>query len=291
MHCLLTADLASLLSEHGPAMVCAHSLFEPEAVSRYWAASRHRFNLWHQVLGRYRRAEEAGDSAELRDWWRDHVGLMEEVLVTEMLTRVTAAIVNTIESQSGSDEVGPVTHAVHLTHVEARNRVQKIMLYGRGNSIEDAVRLNRLRQSVERWTDALIGRMATPSTRNLQYAYDPGRAAHYCEDFGLLAPGACRSTAMWLMNASLHDTLSRRTSSRAAFPEANRAVCEAILRILRPKLFDSFGTLKSIWLQRLQHGNPEGGRTISLGESLGEIGQDANPWFESDPSHFERWYQ
>ena len=160
MHCVLTADLASLVSEHGPAIVRSRSTFTPTAVAGYWASSRNRLELWHQTLARYRRAEESGEFHALRDWWRDHVVVLEEVLVTEILTRLIAALAATIESESGAEEISPVTHAVHTSHIEARNRVQKIMLYGRGNSIEDAVRLNRLRQAVERWTDAMIGRMA-----------------------------------------------------------------------------------------------------------------------------------
>ncbi len=87
MHCVLTADLASLVSEHGPAIIRGRSTFAPTAVAGYWASSRNRFELWHQTLARYRRAEKSGEFHALRDWWRDHVVVLEEVLVTEILTR------------------------------------------------------------------------------------------------------------------------------------------------------------------------------------------------------------
>ena len=291
MHCVLTADLASMLSEHGPAIIRGRSVFAPQAVAGYWAASRNRFELWHQTLARYRHAEESGEFHPLRDWWRDHVVVLEEVLVTEILTRVIAALAATIESNMGIEETSPVTHAVHTSHMEARNRVQKIMLFGRGNSIEDAVRLNRLRQTVERWTDAMIGRMAIQSTRNLQYAYDPVRAAHYSEDMRRLGHGAARHTAMWLMNASMHDTLCRQTSERAALAEANRAISQNVLLMLRPNLFDSLGTLKSIWLHQLESDGMIGDQALSPGDA-DSVQPDEEPvdW-DADQAHFERWYQ
>ncbi len=291
MHCVLTADLASLLSEHGPVIIRGRSLFVSQAVASYWTASRNRFELWHQTLARYRRAEVAGDFHSLRDWWRDHLVVMEEVLVTEILTRVIAAMASIIEAESGIEEISPITHAVHTTHIEARNRVQKIMLYGRGNSIEDAVRLNRLRQAVERWTDAMIGRMAVRSTRNLQYAFDPARAAHYCDDMRALGQGASQHTAMWLMNASMHDTLSRRTSQRAALPEANRRVAESVLLMLRPSLFDSLGTLKSIWLHQLESSAERGDQAVTVASAVTAPQIDEDPIADSNQPHFERWYQ
>lgn len=291
MHCVLTADLASLLSEHGPAIIRGRSVFAPQGVAGYWAASRSRFELWHQTMARYRHAEKSGEFHVLRDWWRDHVVVLEEVLVSEILTRVIAALAATIESSTGIEETSPVTHAVHTSHMEARNRVQQIMLYGRGNSIEDAVRLNRLRQSVERWTDAMIGRMAIQSTQTLQYAFDPVRAAHYSEDMRRIGRGAARQTAMWLMNASMHDTLSRRTSDRAALPEANRAVSQNVLLMLRPNLFDSLGTLKSIWLHQLESGGVLGDQALGPGHTKSEQPDEVTSDWDTEQPHFERWYQ
>jgi hypothetical protein len=137
----------------------------------------------------------------------------------------------------------------------------------------------------------MIGRMAIQSTQNLQYAFDPVRAAHYSEDMRRIGRGAARQTAMWLMNASMHDTLSRRTSERAALPEANRAVCQNVLLMLRPNLFDSLGTLKSSWLHQLESGGMSGDQALRLGHDNGEQPDEVTSEWNSEQSHFERWYQ
>ena len=176
MHSVLIADIAALVSQHGPAVLYRGDTVPPEAVTQYWASSRSRFELWHQTMTRYRHAEKSGDAILMRAWWREHSVVLEEVLVSEMLTRVLAALGAGLDSSEKAEEISPVTHAVYLSHLEARNRVQQMLLFGRGNSVQDAVRLNRLRQGVERWTDVLIGRMSVQSPSHICYAIDADRA-------------------------------------------------------------------------------------------------------------------
>ncbi|MFK8115641.1 MAG: hypothetical protein AB8B91_25830 [Rubripirellula sp.] len=291
MHCVLTADLAATISQHGPAILYQRESIPPEAMTQYWASTRNRFELWHQTMARYRTAEQTGDSNALRRWWKDHVVVMEEVLVTEMLTRVIATLAEGLEKDVEYKEISPVTHAIHLTHLEARNRVQQIMLYGRGNSVQDAVRLNQLRQGVERWTDVLIGRMATTERGSVRYAVNPRRAEEYAEEARAHGLGAVRDTGTFLMNAAMHDLLRRRSSNHSALPAANRLVVKSIMLMLRPDLFDSVGVLKSIWLHRLESGADRTDRVLDelAGADIDHATTASGVEMLNEP-YFERWY-
>lgn len=291
MHCVLIADLAALLSQHGPAILYGREVVPPESVSQYWATSRNRFELWNQTLARYRKAEQTGDFGTLRDWWRQHVAVVEEVLVTEMLTRVIAALAAGLDDAHAIEEISPVTHAIFMTHLEARNRVQHLMLFGRGNSVQEAVRLNRLRQGVERWTDAMIGRVSARTPNTVRYAFDPNRAREYAEEARAYGSRATRDTSTWLMNAAMHDTLRRRTSEQAALPEANRAVVKSVMLMLRPDLFDSVGTLKSLWMHRLQAGGDRTDRVLQeLNANDIDNAATADAMDMTHEAYFERWY-
>ena len=92
MHCVYLTDIAAILSEHGPSILSRGEAVPPDAVTRYWVASRNRFELWHQAMSRYRIAEASGEYQLLRAWWGDYFGVLEEVLVSQMLTRVIASI-------------------------------------------------------------------------------------------------------------------------------------------------------------------------------------------------------
>lgn len=291
MHCVLIADIAALVSQHGPAILYRRDAIPPEAVTHYWASSRTRLDLWHQTMSRYRSAEQSGDSMALRRWWREHIVVLEEVFVSEMLTRVIAALAAGFDDRGEADEISPVTHAIYLTHLEARNRVQQLMLFGRGNSVQNAVRLNRLRRGVERWTDALIGRMSVQTPSTIRYAIDPQRANDYAEEMRGYGYGPPRDTVCWLMNAAMRDMLQQRTTETAALPEANRNVAQSILLMLRPDLFDSVGTLKSLWLHRLQIDTDRTDRVIDeLNACNIDHATTAKGIEMTHESYFERWY-
>ncbi len=292
MHSVLIADLAALASQHGPAIVRGSDEIPPDAVAEYWTCSRSRMELWHQAMARYHAAQRTGDSVAMRIWWGEHIVVLEEVLVTDMLTRVIAALaVGLDESANHKDEVSPVTHCVQLSHLDVSNRVHRMMIDGRGSSVQDAVRLNRLRKGVERWTDALIGRMSFQSPDTIRYAFDLTRAKQFARETRSYPSGPVRDTAAWLMNAAMHDMLQRRTSPHAALPEANRAVASSVMMMLRPDRFDSVGVLKSLWLHRLTAGSNRADRVIDeLMAADIDQATTATGLEMVDEPYFTRWY-
>ena len=291
MHCVSLADLAAILSQHAPSIRCRGPLFPPQSLVGYWASSRARLDLWQRSIGRYRRAQQAGNWIALRQWWDQNTAILEEVLVSEILTRVVAAAAAEIDRVNGTDEVAPVTHAIQIAHLEARTRVQQVMIDGRGCSVPDAVRLNRLRQGVERWTDVMIGRMSPGGETLARYAMERERAEAYAEEARGCGHGATRETAIWLMNAAMHDMLSRRTAPVAALPKANRRVADSALRMLQRPLFDSLGTVKSIRLRRIE--NDLLGSDRAVVHPILVEDAETIPIRESEKTtdaHRERWY-
>ena len=290
MHSALLVDLAAVVAEHGPAILYGRDSLTPEAMTQYWTATRARFNLWHQALGRYRRAEKTGSSIAILEWWNDHVEVMEEILVSEILTRVVAALGAGMDADASDEEISPVTHTIHLNHLEARNRVQQIMLLAHGKTAQDAAQLNRLRQGVESWTDVLIGRMSVRTREPIQYAINQDRAIEYAEEATHQGHGVVRRTSHSLMNLSMHDMIRRRTSSNTALPAANREVARSVMLMLRPELFDSVGVLKSLWMHRIENSADRTDRMLDE-LTLPDIhhAETADSLELTAGSYFERW--
>ncbi len=307
MHCVLLADLAALISQTGPAILYRREVILQEAVTRYWVASRSRLDLWHQVITRNRLAHQDGDWLRLQRWWNDHLPVLEEILVSEMLTRVVAALADGLDQERsermkfhhestgiGVDDhadLSPVTHAIHLGHLEVRNRVQFLMLNNRGCRVADAVRLNRLRQATERWTDTLLGRMSVRHHDTVRYAFDrplarqhAGEAREGWADVGFGAASA-------LMNAAMHDALMRRMHPGAALPQANRQVCQSVMMLFGRDLFDGHGWLKSLGLHRIEM-DPIRGAT-GAAESIPDTGEDSDQGAGlgfAKTGALQRWY-
>ncbi len=291
MHCVYLADIAAVLSEHGPSIIYRNEPVPAAAMTHYWVTSRKRFDLWHQAMARYRMAESTGDHQRLRAWWGDHFVVLEEVLVSQILTRVISAIAAELDEKHSDDELAPVTHAIFLSHMEATNRVQQLMLRGRGISVPEAVKLNRLRRGVERWTDSLLGRMYIQAPNEIRYAIDPVRAQTYAKESRDYGDGKTRRTVAWLMNASMRDMLHRRTSDRPALPQANRAVASSVVQLLRPDLFDNIGVLRSLRLNRVDLDHRQADRSpIEPKNSATDTIASTDHHLGSNDCVFQRWY-
>lgn len=290
MHSVLLVDLAAVVSEHGPAILYGRDTLSPEALTKYWTATHNRFSLWHQAMARYRRVKESDAQDAMNDWWSDHSSLMEEILVSEMLTRVIAALGAGMDAESAEEEVSPVTHAILLNHLEACNRVHQIMLKARGTATTKANQLNRIRQGIESWTDVLIGRMSTRNHAPFQYAIDRERATEYANEASMYGHGVLRKTSNALMNISMHNTISRRMSPVPALPAANRDVSRSVMLMLRPDLFDSVGTLKSLWMHRLENSAAQTDRMLDELNSPNILEAEISDSLElTGDSYFERW--
>jgi hypothetical protein len=117
--------------------------------------------------------------------------------------------------------------------------------------VADAVRLNRLRRAVEHWTDTLVGRLAAHTPELTEYAVDRIHAEQFAAESRQFCYGKYQRTTTWLMNAAMTDTLRRRSTDHCSLPQANNAVASSVIMMLRPDLFDSVGTLKSLWMHRI----------------------------------------
>jgi hypothetical protein len=254
MHCVTLAELAALISQHGPDLIASQTAIRAGSVSCYWVSSRKRLEIWNGALCELRAAQRLGHSATVRQWWDRNQPLLEDIVVSELLTRVFAALTAEIETVTHRDEVSPVTHAIYLAHMEASNRVYRLIVLREGQSIQNAVQLNRLRQGVQRWTDAMIGRLAIDPTVALGYAFDYERARAFADESRDNGELAYRRISTWLSNASMRDTLSRRTSSEITFPAANADIADAIMLMLQSELFDDLGTIQSGWRHRITNG-------------------------------------
>jgi len=246
MHCIALAELASLLAHQAPAIFRLRPAIPADSLTRYWIQSRHRLDQWHHGLAGYTSLENAGRPLAMQAWWDDHAPMLEEIIVSESLTRVFAAIGFGIDLARNQREVEPVTHSVYLSHLEARNRVLQLLLFGRGGSVMQAMSLNRLRRASERWTDRLLAPIVSIHANASCYAVDPQRAIAYSNEWTEDNHTETQAMFAWLSQAAMRATLAARTGTLAALPIANREVSQSIIACLQHECFDSLGLLKSL---------------------------------------------
>jgi hypothetical protein len=252
MHASELLELAAIVSAEGPVLVEGPGVLSASSLEQYWTASQCRFDRWAGVFKQL--SAEASNPAE--DWamrWPVYRATLEEVLTSEVLTRVFGAVVTAYDAHRKSDQAEPIARSVMVGHLEARNRVLRHLVSGPGMNAEEGLRLDRLRRRSERWTDMLVGYLhGMVDVR--QFAIDPDRAVDFGEDLNYRQRSTTCSQALALIQTSLRAAFRTANSLPTPNADLNERIATSVLACFRADLFDATGTLRSLWMTRLCNG-------------------------------------
>ncbi len=250
MHARELVELAAVLAVNGETFIHGADEISSRGLHRYWAASKCRLDRWAESLKSYSSQIRADNDRQRSVHWRSVRPVIEEVFISEVLTRVWTCIATGHDRLRASSESEPIARSVLLGHMEARNRALNLMVYGRGARVEEAVELNRLRRRAERWTDLLLGYLAHHHDVS-DAAFDASRAQDFAADLRDRRQDATSPLARQLILASLRTDFFQSTSPVVSNSDLNTRVAAAILACLPAELFDSHGLVKSLWSVRL----------------------------------------
>jgi hypothetical protein len=241
-------ELAALASSQGPSLMQGSGTMSATGVEQYWAASRCRLERW----GRSLKTLRTGNTDEPKHGRRAAqltrgCGVLEEILTSEVLTRVWAAVLTGYDRCHTSMECEPIGRSILVGHVEARNRALKILVEGPGINSEEAVALNRLRQRAERWTDLLVGHLGIACDLS-EFAHDPVRAREFSTE---LVERKDNRHVWALVLASLRAAFRQGLSMATPNADSNARIGASVMACLSADMFDCTGMLPSLWITRL----------------------------------------
>ncbi len=250
MHARELAELAALISAHGPVFIRSGLPISERCIEEYWVASKSRLDRWGRTLKQItaRAAEHGPLSTVAQETLL--CGVAEEVFTGEVLTRVWAAVACAHDRKLGADLAEPIARGVLLGHLEARHRVLTLLLRSEAVSSDLGVKLNRLRRHTERWTDMFVGYL-TGLEDVAEFAVDPERAADFAEDLSFQAKMPGGRHAWPLIQASLRSALDSGLSTASPNGDLNARIAQSILGCFQPELFDGTGRFRTLWLDRL----------------------------------------
>jgi hypothetical protein len=219
-------------------------------LEQYWTASKVRLDRWCRSLRNF--STLAGDPKYRKVHWPRIRGILEEILSSEMLTRVWAAVLCAHDRRHKLNESEPIARSVMLGHLEARHRALTLLLNTPGLETHEAIKLNRLHNSAERWTDMLVGYLI-PLGDLSEFAVDPARAKDFAQD--LLEEGVHpgRRIVWPLILTSLRAGFRPHSQSETPNTDVNQRIAAGILACFPGDLFDSTGQFQSLWLLRLNN--------------------------------------
>lgn len=250
MHARELAELAALVSTHGPVFIRSGLPMSERNIEDYWVASKSRLDRWGRTLKQITtRAAEQGQLSPGAQETQVR-GVVEEVFTSEMLTRVWAAVSCAHDRKLAADLAEPIARGVLIGHLEARHRVLTLLLQGSVVSSELGIKLNRLRRHTERWTDMFVGYL-TGLEDVAEFAIDPDRARDFAEDLHFQSQMPGGRHAWPLIQASLRWSFDKGLTAASPNGDLNARIAQSILGCFQPELFDGTGQFHTLWLDRL----------------------------------------
>ncbi len=252
MHSRDLLDLAVTVAEHGPLLAQHSRRLSAQTLEAYWTAAKSRLDRWHRALRtgappglveRRRRTPGQGSRAET----------IEEILVSEPLTRVWTASLAAHDRRLGLCEAEAVARSVYIGHLEARNRALSALSQGAAGDELQNERMDQLRRRTERWADVLVARLL-PAGGVLEFAIDPHRCQLFADDFSHDQRTAGGAQAWPILAASIRAGIYRLGVAANPNADLNARIAIGILACFESQLFDYAGCLQSLWHARLTAG-------------------------------------
>jgi hypothetical protein len=239
-------EVAGLLVIHGPSLLASATRLNDEAIGAYWAASRCRLDRWGYALRVYGHGARGSPS----DSTTRLAPLAEEIIASELLTRCVAALFLAHDSLHNRRESAVVGRNILSGHREAVDRLSAVTSAWWSHESHRSRALVSLKDRCEQWTDLLLANLHGASDLH-EFAFDPQRMLDFATDHhdgsSRRSKSRCASLLMASVSAAFQDL-------RGAGPncDLHAQIAGAALGCFGAEAFDSFGLLRSTWIDRLQ---------------------------------------
>ncbi len=266
MHASQLAQIGSWIAIHAPNLIFGGGEPQELVAVDYWVHSKARLQRWVTSLKMFQADFDSPSGAH--DPWPAMEVVIEEIFVSEFLTRIWSAAVLAHDSYRESDELFGVAHSVHISHIEARNRAMRILLAQQGTNEVAFERLNRIRQKTERWTDVFLA-MVPDEKIARTFAFDANRVSDFQEE-NQFHPNDGLFRRQQILLASFSAELRKPCSRWAANPDLNRQIASSLMNCFPADRFDSLGLPKAFGMVLLEKSHDD---TQALVSTLLELDQ------------------
>lgn len=249
MHSRELVELAALAAVHAPTFIRGSQRPPQSACEEYWAASRCRLDRWTRLLRRLADAStEIVRPATLS--WERIAPALEEILVSELLTRIWTAAAVAHDRNRDEAELEPIARNVWLGHQEVRRRLLALLADARGLEPDEIEHLEHLRRRMERWCDMLLAHLAR-DVDITEFAMDPARAVEFAHDLDYQAAAAEQRFTCQLICTSLRAAFTPILAENSPNADLNRRLAAAIVACYGDEFLAAVGFGRPLWLARM----------------------------------------
>lgn len=271
MHARELIEVAAALSLNARLLLEESPRLCEAALAEYWTASRCRLDEWGRGLRGMANHPHAGTlEADL-----DLQALAQEILLSQVLTRIVAGIAVAHDRRHRLNEAAAIGRNAVAGHDEAISRVRALTFAWWRTGSSQARWFRNLDRRSERWTDLLLGYvlpLCPTAPREIDaidysqidfnghavdFTFDAARAQEFAYDAAShTAAGGAQSGGRLVASSHMLGMAIRQAFASAkddpVCGDFNRRIAGGAIGLFGPEVFDDHGTLRSTWLQRMQ---------------------------------------
>ena len=248
------AETAAIASSRANLIIESSSGISDAKLQDYWTNCRGRSTQWFRQLDTFASQLNSEPSERHPAIWRELEPLLNEVFVSEILTRVWAAVLTASDRRREKKLAGPIARHTVSSHIEARHRAMTLMVNGPQISLAELARVDRVRRKAERWTDLLLGHLIV-NYGGEELAFEPDRAIDFAESQVREIVRATDEPVWEFVQVGIRLAFNGLASCDAPSESWNRGILRSILGSFPMDLFDEYGLAKSTMRTRIERGS------------------------------------
>lgn len=220
-----------------------------ELAKQYWTASKCRLESWQRALRIF--TDDLKENDPWHDPWPATEVVVQEILISELLTRVWSAVLIQRDQTHEANELTGVAQSVFISHMEVSSQALRLLMAQNAARQAGVQQLNVLRRRIERWTDLLLACLPDEKI-SVRFAHDRERMLEFAAERRQLSADA-RRQANRILLASISADVKKNTGRLSANPELNRQIAAGVMAFLPSEQFDSIGLPKTdsqLWIEQ-----------------------------------------
>ncbi|MFT5323334.1 MAG: hypothetical protein ACI8P0_001183 [Planctomycetaceae bacterium] len=245
------AETAAFASARSAFLIESTAAIPDQQLHDYWKCCRGRTMDWLRKLdGLISEASVTAPEHHVQ-LWKSAEPIIAEVFVTEILTRVWAAILTAADLHRREATGGPIARHTLKGHTEARNRSLTLMANTLQVPLAKMSQVDRLRRKAERWSDLLIGHLVLHYQLD-EFAFESNRSVEFGQSQMREIIAATDEPVWEFVLAGVRLAFSSVDTVVAPSDVWNRGVVRSVLGSFPADSFDGTGTFKSVRRVRIE---------------------------------------
>ena len=245
------AETAAFASARSTFLIESTAAIPDQHLHDYWKCCRGRTMDWLRNLDGLISEASVTPPENHVHLWKTAEPLIAEVFVSEILTRVWAAILTAADLHRKDAVGGPIARHTLKGHTEARNRSLTLMANSLQVPIARMAQVDRLRRKSERWSDLLIGHLVLNYQLD-EFAFESNRSIEFGQSQMREVIAATDEPVWEFVLAGVRLAFSSVDSVEAPSDVWNRGVVRSVLGSFPADSFDATGTFKSVRRVRIE---------------------------------------